>query len=283
VLHSGYVLFNLVVACGAVRRGVPYVVMPHGAYDPHIRARRRVVRSLWEVAERWVLTRAAAVNVFFSAETEHVRRLAPQAVTITAPTAFETPERGWRSSGARGYVAWLGRYDVRHKGLDRLLDAMVRTPRDARPALQLRGRDHKDSRAAVERMVRERGLVGDVEVGGPVEGAAKDRFLLEAAAYVHPARWESYGIALVENLALGVPCLTTMDINLGPELERAGAALVVEGSVDGLSRGLEAIGRGDAVHLGPRGRDFVRTRLSHGETGRALLAAIDRVIGAVTR
>ena len=275
VLHSGYVLFNIVAGEVARRCGIRYVVMPLGAYDPHVRASRRAARSVWEIAERRLLKHALAVHVFFRPEIDHVRRLALTAATVTAPTAFALPDTGWRQESTRDYVAWLGRYDVRHKGLDRLLDAMALLPPHRRPLLMLRGRDHKDSRSVIESMAVERGIAEHVSVGGSIDGSDKQRFLLEAAAYVHPARWESYGIALVENLAYGVPCLTTTDINLGPDLEEAGAALVVEGSAEGLARGLDAVAAGRLSSFGARGREFVRERLSHEAAGGKFLSGIE--------
>lgn len=280
ILHSGYVLFNIVAAEVATRLGVPYAVMPHGAYDPHVRVSRRVVRTVWDVAERRLLKHALAAHIFFQPEADHVRRLAPTAVTVIAPTAFELPDAGWKQESARDYVAWLGRYDVRHKGLDRLLDAMVLLPPNRRPLLRLHGRDHQDSRSVVQLMVIERGLSDHVSVGGPVDGQDKEQLLLNAAAYVHPARWESYGIALVENLARGVPCLTTTDINLGPELKEAGAALVVDGNAAGLAQGLAAVAAGAVTAYGARGRAFVRNHLSHAAAGKKFLqgmAALTRV------
>lgn len=274
VLHSGYVPFNLIAGEVAHRNRVQYVVMPHGAYDLHVRDRRRAVRAVWEIAERRLLDRALAVHVFFRAEVGHVERLAPRARVAIAPTAIDAPGAEWAAGAARGYAAWLGRYDVRHKGLDRLLDAMALLPPHRRPCLRMHGRDHNDSRRAVEAMVAERGLADDVWVGGPIDGAEKWKFLLGASAYVHPARWESYGIALVENLAHGVPCLTTADINLGLELEEAKAALVVEGSAEGLARGLDAVAAGELSSFSTRGREFVRDHLNHEAAGRKFLSGV---------
>lgn len=271
VMHSGNVLFNLVAGASARRRGVSYVVTPHGAYDPLVRRTRKAIKSLWEIAERHLLERAVAVHVFLPPEIDHVHQLAPSADTITAATAFELPDTGWSEENCGDYVAWLGRYDVRHKGLDRLLDAMLLLPPSDRPPVRLHGRDHKDSREVVQQMVHQRGLTDHVTVGGPIDGSEKQHFLLNAAAYIHPARWESYGIALVENLARGVPCVTTFDINLGSELARADCAFVVEGTVPGLASGLRAASAGRLRTYGGRGRDFVRDRLSHETAARHFL------------
>lgn len=274
LLHSGYVLFNIIAGLRARRLGVPYVVMPLGAYDPHVRSGRKVVRRAWEALERRLLRQALAVHVFFSAEIGHVTELEPAANVVTAPTAHDVSADEWTADAARGYVAWFGRYDIRHKGLDRLLDAMACLPPEARPTLHMHGRDHKNTRSAVEDMVRTRRISDHVTVGGPIDGGAKEEFLQRASAYIHPARWESYGIALVECLARGIPCLTTTDINLGPELDAAQAAYVVDGSVDGLRAALAAARRPELAAIGKRGRAYVKTQLNHETAGRRLLEQV---------
>lgn len=275
LLHSGYVAFNLWAAARARARRVPYVVMPLGAYDPHVRATRKLVRSIWETAERRMLEQALAVHVFFAAEVAHVHSVAPAARVVTSPTAFPLPEAVWRGPTHSPYVAWLGRYDVRHKGLDRLVAAMAHLPAAERPHLRLHGRDSKQTREQVQALVDSHGLGSDVTVGGPVAGAEKVDFLLSAAAYVFPSRWESYGIALVEALAHGVPCITTTDANLAESLRQAGAASVVDGTVEGLAAALADVSRGELAPVGTLGREFVRTRLNHTVAGQRFLEQVD--------
>lgn len=279
LLHSGYVAFNLRASAQARSRGVPYVVTPHGAYDPHLRITRRPVRTLWELAERRMLEQALAVHVFFPAEAAHVRALAPAARVVTSPTAFPLPENAWTGTGATPYVCWVGRYDVRHKGLDRLLDAMETLPAEQRPQLRLHGRDSKQTRRDIEALADDRGLQDHVRVGPPVEGAEKRRLLLGSAAYVHPSRWEAYGVSLVEALAHGVPCITTTDVDLAGPLSAARAATVVVGSVEGLAAALADVAQGRLPQdLGVRARNFVRTALSHEVAGRQLVDQVDRLI-----
>lgn len=284
LLHSGYVGFNLWAAARARAHRVPYVVMPSGAYDPYVRTTRRLVRRVWEVAERHMLERALAVHVFFPAEVAHVHAVAPAARVVTSPTAFPLPEAVWRGPGRRPYVAWLGRYDVRHKGLDRLIAAMAHLSAEERPELRLHGRDSKQTRQQVQALVDSHGLGSHVTVGGPVDGADKVDFLLSAAAFVFPSRWESYGIALVEALAHGVPCVTTTDVNLAESLRQDGAAAVVDGSVEGLAAVLRQVARGQLTPVGRRGRDYVRDRLNHSIAGQQFLAQLDDVrSGAMVR
>lgn len=263
VLHSGYVLANIIAARQARSNGTPYLVVPHGAYDPNLRGHRRVLKRGWEVQERRMLHGAVAVHVFFEQERDHVVDLAPGARVLVAPTAYEPPDVGRQTNGSDDYIAWLGRYDVRHKGLDRLLDAAAMVPGSERKLLRLHGRDSKQTRQDVQRLVDQRGLGGSVLVGPPLSGDAKQRFLLGARGYVHPSRWECHSVALVETLALGVPALVTDNINIAESLRRAGAAMVVEGCAAALAGGLTRLGSDDLSELGRRGQALVRTQFSH--------------------
>lgn len=274
ILHSGYVLFNLIAGRVARSWKIPYVIMPQGAYNLQVRQKRRAIRLVWEVAERRLLERAEAVHVALPPEVDRVRQLAPAARTVTAATAFELPDAEWAPGDGVQYVAWLGRYDIQHKGLDRLLDAMALLPTQQRPLLKLHGRDHHESRQVIQAMVAERGLTENVTVGPPVDGAEKRCFLLNAAAYVHPSRWESFPVAMLESLAYGVPCLTTSDIDLGGELARSEAALVVPGTPAGLAEGLQLAATGLLARYGGLGRAFVRDRLKHDVAGNEFLSQL---------
>ena len=262
VLNSGYQVANLSAAAQATRHGIPYVVVPYGAYDANVRASRRYLRRMWELGERRMLERAAAVHVFFDSEVGQVRSLAPAARVVVAPMPFDLADEQWAAPSTPGYVAWVGRYDVRHKGLDRLLDAMALLPESDRPVLRMHGRDSKNTRKEVEQMALERGLAGEVHVGPPITGQAKLDLLLGASAYVHSSRWECHSVALLEAMSLGIPCITTSDINIAEALEKAHAAAVVDGSTAGLAQGLRSAANGELPGFGVRGREFLATHLN---------------------
>jgi glycosyltransferase involved in cell wall biosynthesis len=259
VLHEGWVLANFVAARAARSCGVPFVVMPHGVYEQAWRLYLRGPVRLREKVEGALLKRAAAVHLFFESEADDVVRIAPQARVLVAPTGFTTPRDRWSSGGT--YLAWIGRYDPYHKGLDLLVDAVARLPEARRPLIRLRGYDYRGGQGRLSVRVTEAGVAPWVDVGPAVEGPAKTEFLLGAGGYVHPSRWESYGIALVEALALGVPTLASATIRMAPSLAAAGAALLADPEPAALADGLERL-MDASDELGARARSFVSTDLS---------------------
>jgi glycosyltransferase involved in cell wall biosynthesis len=259
LLHEGWVLSNHVAAALAVASGVPYVVVPHGVYEPGIVESLKPPRALRASLERRLLERALAVHVFWESERGLVTALAPRAGTIVAPIGATMPRQQWVGGG--GYVAWLGRLDPIHKGLDLLLEGLARLEPAIRPQLRLHGPDYNAGLAATRGHVERLGLGPWVTIGDPIYGEEKQQFLLRADGYVHPSRWESYGIALIESLALGVPSVVSDAIHMAPTLRAAGAAILVPPSPEGIAAGLRALPAATAA-LPDRGRAFVRDELA---------------------
>jgi glycosyltransferase involved in cell wall biosynthesis len=259
VLHEGWVLSNLMAARVARRARVDYVLIPHGAYEPGIRQELRRPRRIRELFERQLLEGALAVHVFFESEIPSITALAPRARFVVAPTGFELPADRWTGGG--GYISWLGRYDPVHKGLDVLIRAVNAIPEGRRPRLRLHGPDYKGGFKSIRQLIANLELDRWVEASEAVSGPEKATFLRRADGYVHPSRWESHSIALLENLALGVPCLVSEAIHIAPGLERANAALLVAPTVDALAEGMMQLTVSEGA-VGERGRAFIASQLS---------------------
>jgi glycosyltransferase involved in cell wall biosynthesis len=238
-LHEGWTLSNVVaVAVGRLRRS-KMVLMPHGVYDPHMVVLQRDILGIRRALERWVLRSVDAVHVFYASEYVDVRLLEPRAaLPIIAPNGGPEPESVETWTGAGDYFCWVGRFDPYHKGLDLLLEAWAELPK-APPRLILAGPDYMGGRVKVEELVERLKLSDQVEVRGPVYGAEKDTLLAECVAYVHPSRWESCSIALLENLAMGIPSLLADSVHAAPTLKAAGVVQLCDfNSSDALNRAI---------------------------------------------
>ena len=139
VIHGAWRPSNVIMASIARRIAVPYIATPHGLYDPHIVARHRVLRrGWWMLAEGRYVERAAAVHLFFRDE-PHAFPF--PARLIVAPNGLTPPQNLRWDGGSSGRVVWLGRFDVQHKGLDLLIEAIESRPCVTRPEVRLIGHD----------------------------------------------------------------------------------------------------------------------------------------------
>lgn len=105
-------------------------------------------------------------------------------------------------------VLYLGQTKYR-KGWDilvRAIPAILAAIPDAR--FIFAGHSGRD-RADFDALVRELGIVGAIEVPGRVPEAEKIRLLRSSWALTLPARYEGFGIPLVEAMMVGTPVVTT--------------------------------------------------------------------------
>jgi glycosyltransferase involved in cell wall biosynthesis len=226
ILHSGWVLHNVRAAETARRRGIAYVVTPHGAYDPHVLARRRLAkRAWWALLERGLVTGAAAVHVFFEEERAFVRRLGFRGPVVVVPSGVTIPDDVDGTVSHEPYVLWMGRFDVHTKGLDLLLRALASMPAHERPAVRLHGPDWRGGKAVTAELVRRLGLQRWVSINPAIYGADKWSMLSGASLFAFPSRWEAQGISVLEAAGSGAAVVATTTTFVGRELAREGAAI----------------------------------------------------------
>lgn len=278
VLHSGWTVHNLRAAAVARRAGVPYVLEPRGAYDPHIVARKRWLKKAWWAAwERRLVHEAAAIHVFFEPEREHLAALGYNGPVIVASNGVEAPAAPHWDGGSAGYVLWLGRFDPEHKGLDILLRAMRVVPPAERPHLRLNGPDWRARKAKVAALVRELGLQEWVTVGEAVYGDDKRAMLAAASGFVYPSRWDACPNSTLEAVSLGIPTLVT-PYPLGRFFAAQGGALLAQPDPAGLADGLRRLATPEAPEAGRTGAQVVRSQLSWDAVARSWLAQLEAIL-----
>jgi glycosyltransferase involved in cell wall biosynthesis len=100
-------------------------------------------------------------------------------------------------SVARGRgVLYLGRIEMRAKGLDLLLQALARVPEARRPPLTLAGTVQDGP--ALEALIDRLGLRAWVSVIGPYDAARRLELLRDCRVVAMPSREETFGMTLAE-------------------------------------------------------------------------------------
>lgn len=262
VLHSGWVFHNARAARAARRSNVPYLLTPHGAYDPNVVRRKRALKQLWwTVLEREVVNHAAAIHIFFEDERDHLRTLGYRGDVIVAPNGVTIPETQQRSA-TNDYVLWMGRFDIETKGVDLLLDALASLPADARPPTRLHGPDWRGGKRRAVELVRSLGLERSVTIGPSLYGSDKWDALRDARLFVFPSRWEAQGIVALEAAGMGAPIVATSTTFVGRQLGREGAALLADPDAEGIASAILHAWSSDLRPMGSRAHQLVRDRFS---------------------
>ena len=284
-IHALFSHTSVAAAHAARRAGVPYVIRPLGVLNRWgMENRRRWLKALsFRFIEQPVLRHAAAIHYTSRAEqleAESCGVRAPAAViplgidvlpyaSIPSPECFF--ERFPQAKGRR-IVLYLSRVDAK-KGVDLLLQAYARMPGSlSQCVLVIAGSGEEDYVRGLRQQAEALGIGDRVIWAGFLGGADKLAAFAAASIFILPSHSENFGIALVEALAAGLPCVTTPGVAVSEDIASKDAGLVVSGDVDSLVKGLERLLTDNELRrrLGANARRLAVDRFSVEMMGRSL-------------
>jgi glycosyltransferase involved in cell wall biosynthesis len=258
-VHLGRDLTTAVAARIALRAGARVVVQTHGMVRDDGRTKSKVFDAL---LLRTILARAAVTLALFDDEAPDLERLG-SAVVRMIPNGLAMPPAALGAGGPPD-VLFCSRPHARKRPVAFVQLAAELVGRgDADTTFSLVGPDEGEL-DAVQSEIRRLGLGDRVRYEGALPyGDVLDR-VARSSVFVLPSVDEPFPMALLEAMALGVPCVSTDSIGIVDDLRADGSCLVTDGTpasmadaVAGLLADREAAGR-----LGRAGRATVAARYS---------------------
>ena len=248
---------------------VPYILSPHGSFDPYLRRRGRlrkaVASALWH---RAMVEGAALIHVTTSSEMRLISDIAPQVPRVIVPCAINTSEFGalpppdeFRERHLAGYsgplVVFLGRVTEK-KGIDVLLRSLAYVLEHQPARLAVVGPDDGGQRPRLERLAEDLGISSKVDFVGGLYGRDRLAALSAADVWALSSHTENFGIAVMEAMAAGCPVAISRDVNLAEEVADANAGLIADAEPRAFAAGLlELLGDPERRRrLSRAGREF---------------------------
>jgi glycogen synthase len=223
-------------AAAASALGVPYVITEHASRtrdhlgDPAVRD--RYLRAMAGAARVIVVSGALAAEIG-GALPELADRLSERMEVVPNAVPVDLFRPAPRTQRRVGELLYVGAR-TRDKGIDTLLDAFARA-RARVPGLTLRmigGAPVADEEAAWNSRAVELGIADAVSFEGAVDRAGVAAAMARADLFVHPSRYETFGVVAVEALASGLPVVATrsggVEEILGPDPGAVGALADVD-------------------------------------------------------
>ena len=260
VIEGIWMYFGWAASRAAVKHKVPYFVFTHGTLHPWFeRYRLKQIKKIlyWRFFEHKVMRDATAV--LFTTEQEKTAAhnsfrpycchpaVVGYGIAPPPPGNAEDKEsiiRRLTSSHPdlrnRPYLLFLGRITAK-KGIDLLIESFSRVKHlFPHTALVIAGPGDERFVNRLKTRASQLGLDSHIVWTGPIYDAAKWRLIRGAEAYLLPSHQENFGVSVAEALACGIPVLISNQVDIWPDIDRAGAGLVgtddIPGIIDLLSR-----------------------------------------------
>ncbi len=284
-LHGLWSFPAWIAAWECQRAGVPFVVSPRGMLDAgslaHHRWRKQLGYWMWE---RKYLRNAALLHATSFDEEENLERLSLGPRIVRLPNGVSPPSS---APSARfrerlgltvdeGLVVFLGRLHPM-KRLDLVLSAfeIVRAVKGNARLILAGPQDGLDAGELIRQATDPRA----VEWIGTVTADDKWALLSEADVLVSCSDSESFGMSVVEAMAMGTPVVTTLTCPW-KEVEIEQAGFWVPQSAEEIAEAILKVLRShaQAVAMGERGRKLVGDRYRWSVIGREMSAQYQRVV-----
>jgi len=288
-IHALFSFTSTVAAFVSRWRGVPYIVRPLGTLTVYgVKHRRALLKQVsLALLEGRILRHAAAVHFTAQAEWDEAKLLGLQLNGAVVPlgVASEAPGNPQRILAAhpefrgRRVILYLSRLDPK-KNVEGLLHAFASlTERRSGLALLIAGSGPPAYTASLESLASSLGIAKRIAWLGHVEGERKAAALSLAEVFVLPSFSENFGIAAVEALQAGLPCVLSSNVAVAQDVQGTGAGLVVAPEPDAIARALDELLADENLRTdaGRRARELAERKFSVDAMSRGLAALYQSV------
>lgn len=261
----------IAAACRSAR--IARLVSTRGMLEPWARRHKKWKKDIaWYGYQRRDLRSADGLHATATEEADNLKRQEFNVPVYVIPNGVDIPAPRPLPRNNEKVALFMGRlYPV--KGLPLLVEAWARV-RPAGWRLVLAGPDEAGHQRELEMLITRHDLNSLITFAGTVSGKEKEQLFHSADLFVLPSHSESFGMAVGEALAHGLPVLTTRAVPW-PELEN-GMGWRKSATVEGLTEGLrEATSTSaDALRqMGELGRVYVSGRFGWDNVAEQFLAA----------
>lgn len=282
-VHALFSFAPVAAAWIARNAGVPYIIRPLGVLNHYgMEHRRSRLKALSiRLVEGGLLRNAAAVHFTADQERDEASALGIPMHSAVVPLGIESMPAASAELFLTAHPAlgdrrllFLSRVDPK-KNIEVLLQAVAQARRSvAGLSLIICGDGEAAYLARLKKLSKDLGLQDCVAWAGHVDGALKASAFAAAELFVLPSFSENFGIAAVEALSAGLPCVLGEGVAVASRIDQAGAGVAVAPTADAVARAITTM-LGDPALLAQasaNARELAATEYSLDAMGRGLLA-----------
>jgi len=289
-IHALFSFASTAAAWVAHRRSVPYVVRPLGTLSRYsLRTHRRQLKGLsMALVEKRILRCAAAVHFTSRVELEEAKALGLRMRSVVIPLGVDPDDASppapiaHPALAGRRVILFLSRLDPK-KNVEALIFAIASSPMlRSSCALIIAGTGEPKYVASLKARAAAVGISDQTVWLGHIEGVQKRAALAAADVLVLPSLSENFGIAAIEALLAGVPCVLGEGVAVADEVEKAGAGFAVPPTPGAIAQALERMLGPDATmrrDMALRAKRVAEQKFSTRDMAQQLVALYEDLCG----
>ena len=217
IFHSHYYFEYLRLYRSLVKKNIPYFIEPHGSFGKAALQKSRIkkwiannilLRNFMKSAYGYIFLNEAEKNdAQFKTNHDHIIPNGIDTGRIENAVCLQEP---WS-------FYFIGRFDVNHKGLDYLFDALeILDKRGEKVSVKLFGTGTEEEVKYVNNRI---GGLHFVHVSncGPIYGGDQEKALEQCGIMLLTSRYEGFPMTVLEAWGYGNPCLVTPGTNVSNE------------------------------------------------------------------
>ncbi len=294
-VHAVFSFAPVMAALIARKNGIPYVIRPLGVLNRYGMTKRRSIfkRISLAVFEGRLLRDAAAVHFTSEQERIEAESLGVKLRSEVLPLGIEPTNAGsadlmlsaFPMLKGRRCLLYLSRIDPK-KNIETLLESLAMVRKEIPDvALIICGDGDKnylsELKSQAARLDVDDCIAWTGHVGGPMKASAFGA----AELFVLPSFSENFGIAPVEALSAGLPCVLGNGVAVAERVAETGAGLSVEPTPIAFAKGILSLMQSLDAHAKAcvRAKELAKTDYGVDTMGDRLLALYQRLIAEKKR
>lgn len=224
-----------------LKNKIPYIISPRSGLIKHS-LKKSTIKKLTYMAlfGRHFVNNSSSIH--FLTEEERKNSLYSTYPSFVVGNIVDHGRNSLNLERKKNIIGFLGRYDIRHKGLDILIKAIEECQnliRKKNYAVKLHGTNFKGGYDYLCKLVSTKGLSDIVEVGGPLMDRKKMDFLDKTSIFLHTSRWEGQPQAVMEAMAYGSAIIATTNTNMANLIAEANCGVTTKCNHESVSDALK--------------------------------------------
>lgn len=219
VFHEVYRPAFAKIAKRLTQRNIPYIITPHVSLTKTAQHHKRIKKVIGNALIFGNFIKDAAA-IHYLSESEMVQsKQFSKIPSFICGNGIELKGRMKKKFSKKGLrLIYVGRLEIKIKGIDRLLDTANLTQRGMRDngiRLTIRGYDEANNSRWIKDKIAEYGISDIVDFGGPLFGADKVKEILKHDCFIQLSRTEGQPLAIMEAMDMGMPIIVTQGTTFG--------------------------------------------------------------------